>query len=149
MYTRNEIRDYHSNSNIQWEGSSCYQQIGLKFKEEASDVLHCERSFVWCWKRDTAEVDHKCLASCKMWSRKRMEKIIWTDRLNKWSISITKIQGEKKILYKVKRIKDNWIGHILHRNCLLKHVIEGKKERLGRRGRRRKQLIDALQEMKR
>jgi hypothetical protein len=22
----------------------------------------------------------------------------------------------------------NWIGHILHRNCLIKHVIEGKKE---------------------
>jgi hypothetical protein len=24
--------------------------------------------------------------------------------------------------------KSNWIGHILHRNCLVKHVIEGKIE---------------------
>ena len=24
------------------------------------------------------------------------------------------------------RRKANWIGHILHRNCFLKHVIEGK-----------------------
>jgi hypothetical protein len=45
---------------------------------------------------------------------------------------------------------DNWIGHILHRNCLLKHVIEGKTEETvdvtGRRGRRRKQLLDDLKE---
>jgi len=24
--------------------------------------------------------------------------------------------------------KANWIGHILHRNCLRKYVLEGKKE---------------------
>jgi hypothetical protein len=44
--------------------------------------------------------------------------------------------------------KVNWIGHILHRNCLLKEVIEGKiKGRIEvrrRRGRRRKQLLDDL-----
>ena len=27
-----------------------------------------------------------------------------------------------------KRRKDNWIGHILHRHCLLKHVVEEKME---------------------
>jgi hypothetical protein len=40
----------------------------------------------------------------------------------------------------------NLIGHILRRNCLLKHVIEGKiegrTEMTGRRERRRKQLLD-------
>jgi hypothetical protein len=44
--------------------------------------------------------------------------------------------------------KVNWIGYILCRNCLLKHVIEGKVEGsielTGRRGRRRKQLLDDL-----
>jgi hypothetical protein len=38
----------------------------------------------------------------------------------------------------------------LHRNCFLKQVIEGKVERriavTGRRGRRRKQLLDDLKE---
>jgi len=47
--------------------------------------------------------------------------------------------------YPTKRIKANWIGHILRRNCLLKHVIEGKiegrTEVTGRRGRRHKQLL--------
>jgi hypothetical protein len=46
--------------------------------------------------------------------------------------------------------KNNWIGHILCRNCLLKHVTEGKKEgRLkvtGRRRRRCNQLLDELKE---
>jgi hypothetical protein len=28
----------------------------------------------------------------------------------------------------MKRRKANWIGHILHRNCLLKHITDGKIE---------------------
>jgi hypothetical protein len=54
------------------------------------------------------------------------------------------------LLHTIKRRKANWIGHILHRNCLLKHVIEGKLEgkieMTGRRGRRHKQLQDDLKE---
>jgi hypothetical protein len=42
------------------------------------------------------------------------------------------------------------IGHILRRNCLLQRVIEGKLkggiEETGRRGRRRKKLLDDLKE---
>jgi hypothetical protein len=55
---------------------------------------------------------------------------------------------EKNILHTLKRRKGNWIGHILRRNCLLKHVIEGKVEGKGRRGRRRKDLLDGLKEKK-
>jgi len=44
----------------------------------------------------------------------------------------------------------NWSGHISRRNCLLKHVIDGKiegrREVKVRRGRRRKQLLDDFQE---
>jgi len=43
----------------------------------------------------------------------------------------------------------DWIEHILHRNCLLKHVIELKLKRTGRRGRRHKQQLDELKEMRR
>jgi hypothetical protein len=43
-----------------------------------------------------------------------------------------------------------WIGHILRRNCLLQKIVEGKiKERIevtGRRGRRRRKLLDNLKE---
>ena len=56
------------------------------------------------------------------------------------------------IVRKIKRRKANWSAHILSGNCLLKHVIEGKTggrtEVTGIRARRRKQLLDDLQEMR-
>jgi hypothetical protein len=39
-----------------------------------------------------------------------------------------RVKEERNILDTIKRRKANWIGHILSRNCLLKHVIEGKLE---------------------
>ena len=34
---------------------SLHHKIGLKFKEETIEMLHLERSFVWCWYLDTSE----------------------------------------------------------------------------------------------
>jgi hypothetical protein len=60
------------------------------------------------------------------------------------------VKEERNILHKIQRRKANWIGHILRRNCLLKNVIEGKSEgrteTTGRRGRRRKELLDDIKE---
>jgi hypothetical protein len=57
---------------------------------------------------------------------------------------------EGNILKTIKRRKANWISDILCRNCLLKHVLEGKIEGrievTGRRGRRHKQLLDGCKE---
>jgi hypothetical protein len=51
---------------------------------------------------------------------------------------------------KIKRRKANRIGHILRRNCLLKHVIEGNVEGrievAGIQRRRRKKLLNDLKE---
>ena len=55
-----------------------------------------------------------------------MEKISWTDRVRNEELHRDKEKGN--IIQTVKRRKANWIGHILRRNCLLKHVIEGKIE---------------------
>jgi hypothetical protein len=59
---------------------------------------------------------------------------------------LQRVKEERNIVHTIKRRKANWIGHIWRRNCLLKHVIEGKLEgrieTTGRRGRRRKQLLD-------
>jgi hypothetical protein len=61
-----------------------------------------------------------------------------------------RVKEERNIVHTIKRRKANWIGHILRRNCLLKHVIEGKLEgrieMTVRRVRRRKQLLDDLKE---
>jgi hypothetical protein len=63
---------------------------------------------------------------------------------------LQRVKEERKILQRIKRIKANWIGHILRNNCLIQHVIKGKigerTEVVGRRGRKRKQLLDSLKE---
>ena len=35
-------------------------------------------------------------------------------------------EEQKNILHEIIKSKANWIGHILHRNCLPQRVIEGK-----------------------
>jgi hypothetical protein len=59
------------------------------------------------------------------------------------------VKEERHFLRTIKRRKADWIGHRLRRNCLLKHVIEGKTEGIRRRGRRRRQLLDDLKETRR
>ena len=41
-------RTAHGKSCFQQEEDSLYQQIGLKFEEETSKMLHLEHGFVWC-----------------------------------------------------------------------------------------------------
>jgi hypothetical protein len=61
-----------------------------------------------------------------------------------------KVKDERYIVRTIRRREVNWMGHILRRNCPLKHVSEGKyggrMEVMGRRGRRLKQLMDELEE---
>jgi len=60
------------------------------------------------------------------------------------------VKEKRNVLHEISKRKANWIGHILRRNCLLKQVIEGKIkgeiEVTGRRGRRRRKLLDDLKE---
>jgi hypothetical protein len=56
-----------------------------------------------------------------------MEKISWTDRVRNEEVLHT-VKEERNSLQKINRRKTNWIGHILRRNCHLKHVTEGKIE---------------------
>jgi hypothetical protein len=39
-----------------------------------------------------------------------------------------RVKEERNIVHAIKRRNANWFGYILRRNCLLKHVIEGKLE---------------------
>jgi len=75
------------------------------------------------------------------------EKIRWTDRVKNEVLHEDK---ERNILHAVKRSKANWISHILRRNRLLRHVIQGnivgRREVTRGRERIRKQLLDGLKE---
>jgi hypothetical protein len=100
-------------------------------------MLHLEHRFVWCWNLDIPENISDVL----------LEKVSWTHRVKNREV-LHRVNEELNVLHTIKRRKGNWIVHFLRRNCVLKHVIEvkmeRKMERMGRRGRRRKQLLDNL-----
>jgi len=52
--------------------------------------------------------------------------IIWFDRVED-GLSY-RGQEERNILHSITRKKANWVGHIWHRNCLIKLFTEGKIE---------------------
>jgi hypothetical protein len=78
-----------------------------------------------------------------------MEKIIWPHRVRNEKVFL-RVMEKMNIIQTVKRRKANWIGHILRSNCLLKRFIEGKTkgglEVNGRRGRKRKKLLENFKE---
>ena len=77
-----------------------------------------------------------------------MEKISWTEHVR--NEVLLRVKEQRNILHEINKRKVKWMGHILRRNCLLQRVIEGKiKGRIevtGRRGRRRRKLLDDLKE---
>jgi len=58
-----------------------------------------------------------------------------------------RVKEEWNILH-TKKVKANWIGHILRRNNLIKYTLEGKIEVMGRRENRCKQTLGDRTEMK-
>jgi hypothetical protein len=84
-----------------------------------------------------------------MWSWRRMEKISWTEDVRNEDV-LLRVKEQRNILHEMSKRKANWIGHILRKNCFLQQVIEGKIQRgievIGRRGRKRRKLLDDLKE---
>jgi hypothetical protein len=78
-----------------------------------------------------------------------MEKISWSDHVRNEEV-LLRVKEQKNILHEIRKPKANWIGHILHRDCLLQRVIgetiQGGIEVTGRQGRRLRKLLDDLKE---
>jgi len=90
-------------------------------------------------------VDQKHMGSIEMWRARRIEKISWTDRVRNKEV-LQRVKKKRNVLRTIGRRKAHYIGHILRRNCFIRHTTEGKMkgrpEVTGRRGKRRKQLLD-------
>ena len=77
-----------------------------------------------------------------------MEKISWTDHVRNEEV-LLRVEEQRNNLHERSKRKANCIGHVLHRNCLLKQVIGGKIkwiEVTGRQGRRHRKLVDDAKE---
>jgi hypothetical protein len=70
-------------------------------------------------------VGQKQLESFEVWCWGRMEKISWTDHVRNEDV-LLRVKEQRNILHEIRKRKANWIGYILHRNCLLQRVTEGK-----------------------
>src|SRR5215510_15740019 len=92
----------------------------------------------------TIVVASRLIYTC--WSR--LEKISLTDHVRTEDVLFT-VKEQRNTLHEISKRKANWIGHILHSNCLLRQVIEGKIkggiEVKGIRGRIRRKLLDDLE----
>jgi len=58
---------------------------------------------------------------------RRIEIIRWNNHVEYEEV-LHRIKEERNSLPTLKRRKDNWISHILHRKCLPKHINEGKED---------------------
>ena len=89
-------------------------------------LLHLECSFVWSWNSDTSAIRSQIPG--EFWNA--VLEYDGEDHLDrscgKWNF--TKIHRNKNILQTIKRGNVTLIGHMLRKNCLLKHVTEGKIE---------------------
>jgi len=93
--------------------------------------------------------DQKYLEISEMLCSRRKEKIRWSDHVRNEEL-LLRVSMHRNILHEIRKRKDNWIGYILRRNCLLKQAIEEKikleMDVARRRGRRRKKLLDELKD---
>jgi hypothetical protein len=111
------------------------------------------------WMLAISRILHGCLGlqgksyTWKLWKvgleNNGEDQLDWS--CEKWRIRLLhRVRKERYILGTLKMRKANWIGHISRRKCLLKHTvegkIEGKTEMMGRRWRRRQQLLDGVTE---
>jgi len=63
----------------------------------------------------------------EIWCCRKIENIIWTDLVR--TKLVHGVKAERNIVRTINRRESDWIGHIWHRNCLLKDfIIEGKIE---------------------
>jgi hypothetical protein len=90
-------------------------------------MLRLEHSWYGAEIGTLRKVDQKYLTAFEVCCWRRMVKIVWTDFVRHEVLH--KVKEELNILRTIDSRKANWIGHILRRNCLMKHVIEGKIER--------------------
>jgi hypothetical protein len=72
------------------------------------------------------KVDQKYVERFEMRCWRRME-ISYIDRVKNEEVLHT-VKQKRNFLYAMKRKMANWVDRMLRRNCLLKHVIEGKRE---------------------
>ena len=77
------------------------------------------------WTLQKVDQKYPGISEIRCWTK--LEKIGWTDHVRNEEV-LWSVKEKRNALQSIKGRKANWIGHSLHRNYLLKHVIEVKIE---------------------
>jgi hypothetical protein len=112
-------------------------------------MLYLEYSFILCWILDIS--GSRWGTPGKFWSvvlEKHGEDQL--DQHLRNEEVLLRVKKQRNILHEISKRKANQIGYILRRNCLLRQVIKGNIKGgikvKGRRGRRRRKLVNDLKE---
>ena len=83
------------------------------------------------------------LEAFEMWCYRRMLKISWMDKVTNVEV-LERIADGRLLWSNIVRRRNEWIGHIMRHEGLLKLIIEGRVEGKNRRGRPRLEFIQQI-----
>ena len=72
------------------------------------------------WTLRQEEIDR--LNALEMWIWRRMERVSWSEKKTNEQV-LREVREDRSFLKKVVKRKNNWIGHIVRGERLLKHVM--------------------------
>ena len=115
-------------------------------RELRKRVMRCYVWSVFLYGSETwtlRKADMKRIQGFEMWTYRRMEGIIWTERVRNEEV-LQRVGEERRLMKIVEERKKNWVGHFMRHEGILKRAVEGMVEGAVRRGRKRKKLLDEL-----
>ena len=68
-------------------------------------------------------VDQKHLESFEMWCWRRMDKIIWIDRVRNEEV-LLRVDEQRYILHEISKRKAKWFGHIFVENAFYNRLLK-------------------------
>jgi hypothetical protein len=97
-------------------------KLDLTLRKKLAKCYTCSAAMYVAETWASLKVDQKYLRGFEMWCWRRMEKTSWVGCVRNEEV-LHRVK-DKNILHRIKRNKAKWIGNMLRRNRLLKHIIE-------------------------
>jgi len=120
------------------------RSISLKTRKKSiKDACMEYRLIYGCETWSITMEEQRRLEAFEMWCYRRMLRISWMDRVT--NVEVLERLSDAKLLWNnIVRRRNEWIGHIMRHEGLLKLIIEGTIEGNNRRGRPRLEFIQQI-----
>uniref|UniRef100_A0A2S2PJ80 Endonuclease-reverse transcriptase n=1 Tax=Schizaphis graminum TaxID=13262 RepID=A0A2S2PJ80_SCHGA len=119
------------------------RNVSLKIKKNLLKTYVWSIALYGCEIWTITTENRRRLESFEMWCYRRMLRINWMDRITNKEV-LDRITEAKLIWKNIVRRRNEWIGHIMRHEGLLKLIIEGCIDGKNRRGRPRLEYIQQI-----